>query len=74
MLPMRNRLKGPGGPLGTLLANGQVFIINGDGILIGPNAVINTAGFLATTNDIRNEDFMAGTDEPNLDEVERIVI
>ncbi len=58
-----NRVVGGLGPtqlLGTLLANGQVFVINGDGILIGPNAVINTAGFLATTNDIRDADFMAG--------------
>jgi hypothetical protein len=45
---------------GTLTANGRVFIVNGDGILFGSNAVINTAGFLATTNDIRNADFMAG--------------
>jgi filamentous hemagglutinin family protein len=58
-----NRVVGGLGPtqiLGTLMANGQVFVINGDGVLIGPKAVINTAGFLATTNDIRNQDFMAG--------------
>ncbi|HEY6257494.1 MAG TPA: filamentous hemagglutinin N-terminal domain-containing protein, partial [Xanthobacteraceae bacterium] len=50
-----NRVVGGLGPTtlyGTLLANGQVFIINGDGVLIGPNAVINTAGFLATTSDV----------------------
>src|SRR6267154_3273428 len=45
---------------GTLTANGHVFIVNGDGVLFGSNAVINTAGFLATTSDIRNDDFMAG--------------
>ena len=45
---------------GTITANGRVFIINRDGMLFGRNAVINTAGFLATTNDIRNADFMAG--------------
>ena len=58
-----NRVTGGLGPseiLGTLTANGKVFIINRDGILFGPNAVINTAGFLATTNDIKNSDFMAG--------------
>jgi filamentous hemagglutinin family protein len=58
-----NRVVGGLGPsqiLGTLSANGRVFVINGDGILFGANAVVNTAGFLATTNDIRNEDFMAG--------------
>src|SRR5882757_4013222 len=58
-----NRVTGGLGPseiLGTLTANGRVFVINRDGVLFGPNAVINTAGFLASTNDIRNSDFMAG--------------
>jgi filamentous hemagglutinin family protein len=58
-----NRVIGGHGPSfldGTLTANGHVFIVNGDGVLFGSNAVINTAGFLATTSDIRNEDFMAG--------------
>jgi filamentous hemagglutinin family protein len=45
---------------GTLTANGRIFLINPDGILFGPNSVINTAGFLATTSDIKNADFMAG--------------
>ena len=58
-----NRVTGGMGPStidGTLTANGRVFIINRDGMLFGRNAVINTAGFLATTHDIRNADFMAG--------------
>src|SRR5215472_12543929 len=58
-----NRVVGGLGPSfinGTLTANGRVFIVNGDGILFGRNASINTAGFLATTHDIRNQDFMAG--------------
>src|SRR6185369_5983557 len=58
-----NRVTGGLGPseiLGTLTANGRVFVINRDGVLFGPGAVINTSGFLATTSDIRNSDFMAG--------------
>src|SRR4029077_330413 len=58
-----NRVVGGLGPseiMGTLTANGRVFIINRDGILFGPGSVVNTAGFLATTNDIKNADFMAG--------------
>ena len=43
-----------------LQANGRVFVINPNGVLIGAGAVINTAGFLATTHDISNADFMAG--------------
>src|SRR5437588_11869297 len=58
-----NRVTGGLGPseiLGTLSANGRVFLINRDGILFGPSSVVNTAGFLATTHDIKNSDFMAG--------------
>src|SRR5262245_20030153 len=58
-----NRVTGGLGPSvidGTLTANGNVFIIDRDGMLFGPNAVINTASFLATTSDIKNSDFMAG--------------
>src|SRR5450631_3122193 len=58
-----NRVIGGQGPSfldGTLTANGRVFVINGDGILFGSHSSITTAGFLASTNDIRNEDFMAG--------------
>ncbi len=58
-----NRVTGGLGPseiLGTLNANGIVFVINRDGILFGKGAVVNTAGFVATTHDIKNQDFMAG--------------
>jgi hypothetical protein len=37
-----------------------VFLINPYGVLIGPGGVINTAGFVATTSNIKNSDFMAG--------------
>jgi filamentous hemagglutinin family protein len=58
-----NKVTGGMGPsqiLGSLDANGKVFIINRDGFIFGAGAVVNTAGFLATTSDIKNEDFMAG--------------
>ena len=58
-----NRVTGDTNPsqiLGTLTANGRVFVTNPYGVLIGNGAVINTAGFLATSHDIRNDDFMAG--------------
>src|SRR5882757_7683160 len=58
-----NRVTGGLGPsqiLGTIDANGRVFLVNRDGIIFGAGAVINTAGFLAMTADIKNDDFMAG--------------
>jgi len=57
-----NRVTGAMGPTsiyGNITANGRIFIVNPDGILIGRGATINTAGFLATTHDISNADFMA---------------
>lgn len=45
---------------GTLQSNGRVFLINQNGILFGPNAVINVNGLVATTLNITNEDFLAG--------------
>src|SRR5262249_56485557 len=57
-----NRVTGGLGPseiLGTLTANGRGFVINRDGILFGPNAVVNTAGFLPPPPPIKKSDFLA---------------
>ncbi|MCX8086055.1 MAG: filamentous hemagglutinin N-terminal domain-containing protein [Rhodocyclaceae bacterium] len=45
---------------GTLTSNGRVWLVNPSGILIGPGAVIDTAGFVASTLTVRAEDFLAG--------------
>ncbi len=51
---------GPSQIFGALFSNGHVFVVNADGFLFGPGAKIDAAGFLATTSNISNSDFMAG--------------
>ena len=45
---------------GNLLANGQVWLLNPSGVMIGNGGSINTASFLASTLDINNNDFLNG--------------
>lgn len=45
---------------GALNANGQVFILNSNGVLFSKNASINTAGLVATTMNLSDTDFMNG--------------
>jgi trimeric autotransporter adhesin len=52
----------PSSLLGNLEANGQIFLINPNGILVGNGATINTSSFIASTLDVSNEEFMAGKD------------
>jgi len=57
-----NRVVGsdPSKLLGGLQANGHVWLVNQNGILVGPEARVDVHGFLATTADITDENFMAG--------------
>jgi len=43
--------------MGRLESNGQVLILNPNGILIGKDAVINTGSFIASTLDLQNDFF-----------------
>ncbi|MGB5792333.1 filamentous hemagglutinin N-terminal domain-containing protein, partial [Poseidonibacter sp.] len=45
---------------GALNANGQIWILNSNGILFSKNAKVNTAGLLATTAELSDEDFNLG--------------
>jgi filamentous hemagglutinin family protein len=45
---------------GQLLSNGRVFLINPAGIVIGANAVIDTAAFVGSTLNMLDADFLAG--------------
>jgi filamentous hemagglutinin family protein len=57
-----NRVIGSGASAinGNLFANGQVWLINGNGILFGQGARIDVGGLIATTSDIKDADFLAG--------------
>ena len=46
--------------MGSINANGQVFISNPNGVLFGPNSQVNVGGLIATTQNISVDDFMAG--------------
>ncbi len=48
----------PSDILGQLLSNGRVFLINPNGIVFGQDAVIDTAGLIASTLDMSDEDFI----------------
>jgi len=51
---------GPSQIFGSLNSNGIVYLVNPNGMLFGRGSSVNAAGFLATTHDIANSDFMAG--------------
>lgn len=45
---------------GALHANGQVFLLNPNGVLFGRTAQVNVGGLLASTLDMSDADFLAG--------------
>jgi filamentous hemagglutinin family protein len=45
---------------GILNSNGNVFLINENGILITKDGLINVNSFIGSTHDVANEDFMGG--------------
>ncbi|XKH61858.1 filamentous hemagglutinin N-terminal domain-containing protein [Halomonas sediminis] len=57
-----NRVLGsdPSAIMGTLTANGNVFLINPNGVLFGQNASVNVGGLVASTLSLSDSDFMAG--------------
>ncbi|MDD2307967.1 MAG: filamentous hemagglutinin N-terminal domain-containing protein [Desulfuromonadaceae bacterium] len=57
-----NRVTGvdPSYLYGLLSGNGQVWVINPNGLLVGPGATVQTGSFLASTMNITNENFLSG--------------
>ncbi|MDO9597918.1 MAG: filamentous hemagglutinin N-terminal domain-containing protein [Azoarcus sp.] len=57
-----NRVLGsdPSHILGSLSANGRVFLINPNGVLFGQSATVNVGGLVASTLNLGDSDFMAG--------------
>lgn len=48
---------------GTLRANGQIILLNQNGILFGNGAVVDVNGIIAATNDIDNNQFMSSNNK-----------
>ena len=61
-----NRVIGSGGVIpqsiinGILSSNGQVFLLNPSGVVIGANAFIDVAGLVTSSLNLSNQDFLAG--------------
>lgn len=57
-----NRVLGPDASsiFGALSANGQVFLLNPNGVLFGPGAQVSVGGLVATTLNLSDADFLAG--------------
>ena len=57
-----NRVIGqnPSQLLGQLHSNGRVFLINPNGVIFGPNSVIDVASLITSTLNMTDADFMAG--------------
>ncbi|MBP5103839.1 hypothetical protein CLA18_08945 [Pseudomonas protegens] len=57
-----NRVMGANGTdiQGTIKANGQVFLINPNGVVFGQGAQVNVGGLVASTQGISNKQFNAG--------------
>jgi filamentous hemagglutinin family protein len=47
---------------GTLQSNGSVYLINPNGVLVGPQGQIDVHGFIASALDVSGQTFMAGGD------------
>ena len=59
-----NRVAGSGSSFidGSVLSNGQVYIVNPAGVTFGPNAVVNVGRFVAAASVVSNSDFLNGID------------
>jgi filamentous hemagglutinin len=56
----------PSSIFGTITANGQIYLINPNGFLFGPTAVVNTSGIIASSLQMSDANFNAGILAPQI--------
>jgi filamentous hemagglutinin family protein len=49
---------GPSSIMGTMAANGRIFVVNPNGVIFGPNSHVDVAGMVASSLEISNDDFL----------------
>lgn len=58
----RVTMNNPSRIAGLLQSNGQVYLINENGIVVTPSGVVNTAAFIGATLDVSDSEFLMGGD------------
>ena len=58
--------EGPSQIFGQLQANGEIYLVNPNGVIFGKTAIVNAAGILASTLNISDATFNTGIASPSL--------
>src|SRR5688500_5870355 len=60
--------------LGTLKSNGNLMVLDRNGVLFGKDSVIDVGGIVASTGDVTNDDVMDGDDQITINDISKGVV